>query len=115
MKNTCILCIFPSRVSGQGYRIGPVCVSVYVSVSDLPAEPFKNLQELLTLTTTWMSSKIKIKEGTSREGASTLRRFHNHIFPVLETTRILVTGTYFITREREGIRNQQAKTARMKP
>ncbi len=34
--------LFPSRVSGGGYKIGPVCD----------------------------------KEGTSREGASTLRRFH---------------------------------------
>ncbi len=35
--------IFPSRVSGRGYKIGPVCVCVCVcpSVSALTDEPFE--------------------------------------------------------------------------
>ncbi len=44
--NTCMEFIIPSRVSGRGYKIGPVCVCVSVCVcvcqlvSALTAEPF---------------------------------------------------------------------------
>ena len=42
--------IIPSRVSSRGYKIGPVCVSVCVSVNALTAEPFdiriQNLVEM---------------------------------------------------------------------
>ncbi len=33
-------CFIPSRVSGRGYKIGPVCLSVCLLVSSLTAEPF---------------------------------------------------------------------------
>ncbi len=58
----------PSRVSGRGYKIGPVCLCVRpcvcLLVSALTAEPFdiqtRNLVEALTLIISRMSSKIKV-------------------------------------------------------
>ncbi len=66
--------LIPSRVSGRGYKIGPVCLSVCVcvcaSVSSLTAEPFdvrtRNLVQALTLTISWMSSKVKVIGQRSR-------------------------------------------------
>ncbi len=68
------LMVFPSRVSGRGYKIGPVCVCVSVSVcllvSALTAEPFdiqtRNLLEALTLIISQMSSKVKVIGQRSR-------------------------------------------------
>ncbi len=113
-------CIFPSRVSGRGYKIGPVCLCVCQLVSSLTAEPFnlgsRNWAQRLTLMIPWPSLMVKVigqrsrspfwktwfsdffftvwrldiiwwllnkntdKKGTSREGASTLRRFHTSYF-----------------------------------
>ncbi len=62
--------IFPSRVSGRGYQIGAICLSVCrcvcvcASVSSLTSEPFdlrtQNLVHALTMMISQMSSKVKV-------------------------------------------------------
>ncbi len=67
------LCLIPSRVSGRGYKIGPVCLFVCLfvcpSVSALTAEPFhiraQNLAQGTILTISRTSSKVK---GQGRHG-----------------------------------------------
>ena len=64
----------PSRVSGRGYKIGPVCVRVCVHVrllvSALTDEPIAvqthNSAEELTLTISRMSLKVKVIGQRSR-------------------------------------------------
>ena len=93
--------IFPSRVSGRGYGIGPVCLCACLSVWQSTRGKWwlthwaslhrANLSWHLTScdVTTWRHDvtwrldiiwrplgKNTDKEGTSQEGPSTLRRFH---------------------------------------
>ncbi len=62
----------PSRVSGRGYKIGPVCPSVCVCllVSSLTAEPFglgpQNLVLRMSLVISQPSSKVKVIGQRSR-------------------------------------------------
>ncbi len=66
--------LFPSRVSGRGYKMGPVCVCVCVRVrllvSALTDEPIdvqtQNSAEELTLTISRTSSKVKVIGQRSR-------------------------------------------------
>ena len=63
--------LFPPVSAVEGIKSVPsVCVCVCLLVSALPAEPFnmrtQNLQELLTLTTTRMSLKVKVIGQRSR-------------------------------------------------
>ena len=76
---------FPSRVSGRGYKISPVCPSVCVSVCH---SALSRLNCLTYGPKIWWRDwpwRMSVLEGlwgkntdkdTSREGASTLRRFH---------------------------------------
>ncbi len=66
--------VVPSRVSGRGYKIGPVCLSVCPSVcqlfSALTGEPFdvrtQNLIQGCISTISRPSSKVKVKGQKSR-------------------------------------------------
>ncbi len=62
--------IFPSLVSGRGYKISPVCLCVCLLVSALTAEPFdirtQNLVEALTLIISRMSFEVKVIGQRSR-------------------------------------------------
>ncbi len=57
--------IFTSRASSQDNRIGPVFLSVCLSVSTLKGEPFdlctQNLMLRCTVTISWMSLMVKVK------------------------------------------------------
>ncbi len=62
---------FPPASAVEGIKSVPcVCVCVCSSVSALPAEPLKirtqNLVEGLTLTISWISSKVKVIGQRSR-------------------------------------------------
>ncbi len=57
---------FPPASAVEGMEsVSSVCVSVWVSVNTLTAEPFdiwsQNLMEALTLIISWMSYKVKVK------------------------------------------------------
>ena len=79
--------IFPSRVSGQGYGIGPVCLWVCVSVSQ--RSPGWTVWPRVTKlgchhVTAWhldilsrLLGKNTDKQCTARQGASMLRHFHH--------------------------------------
>ncbi len=80
--------IFPSRVSSQGYKIGPVCMSVCQRSHSWTvwATDLKFGRNVVTArdVTAWCLDilwrhlgKNTDKEGTLREGVSTLRRFHS--------------------------------------
>ncbi len=63
----------PSRVSGRGYKIGPVCQFVRLSVCQRSHNAMTSWRHTHPAEGLWGKNTDK---DTSREGASTLRRFH---------------------------------------